>query len=235
MDYLKLISVYELYYICMDLSEIIKSIGSLSYWGIAVIGLVANAFPLAPEEITLLVIGYLTGTGAFNIWITAPIMIGGMFVSDIILFTLARRGNRLLKRFKEKISKHRHLRDDSWVKKHIKKIIFISRFVIYFRFMGPVLAGSVRAPWKTFLFYDFIALCVYVPTVLFAGNYFQNHLSAIAQGVADFKNYFLFIIGVILFIIFMKLLSKNFLQKITKVVTDYVPTIIPGLSKKDKD
>ncbi len=216
----------------MELNEIIQSLGSFSYWGIAFIGLIANSFPLAPEEIILLVIGYLTGTGAFNIFIVIPIMIAGMFTSDIILFSLSRRGGKFINKLKSKI-KSENFQNEDWIKKHVKKIIFISRFVIYFRFLGPVLSGGVRTKWSTFLFYDFIALCVYVPTVLFVGNYFHNYISEIAQGVANFKDYFLLILGVIVVVLFLRFLSKSFFKNLTKAVTDYVPTIIPGLYKKD--
>jgi len=217
----------------MDLPEIIQSIGGFSYWGIALIGLIANAFPLAPEEIILLVIGYLTGTGAFNIWIVIPIMIAGMFISDIILFTLSRRGNKLLTLFQKKIQGNRLLQDEDWVRRHIKKIIFISRFVIHFRFIGPVLSGSIKTKWSTFLFYDFIALCIYVPTVLGTGNYFHEHLSAIVHGIAVFKDYFFLFLGVVVVYVISRSISKDFILQITKRVTDYVPTIIPGLFKKD--
>ena len=218
----------------MELTEIIQSIGGLSYWGIAIIGLVANAFPLAPEEVILLVIGYLTGTGAFNIWLVAPIMIAGMFTSDIILFTLSRRGAKVVERLKKKVPTNKRFQDQNWIKRHVRKIIFISRFVIIFRFIGPVLSGGVKTKWSTFLVYDFLALCVYVPTVLFTGNYFQNYLSDIIQGVANLKDYFLLAIGVIVVGLFIRFLSRTFLNDITKTVTDYVPTIIPGLTKKDK-
>ncbi|NCS99451.1 DedA family protein [Candidatus Parcubacteria bacterium] len=217
----------------MEVNEVIQSIGGLSYWGVAFIGLIANAFPLAPEEIILLAVGYLTGTGAFNIWIVIPIMIAGMFTSDIILFYLSRRGGKLITRLKSKIKGNKRLQDDNWVKNHVKKIIFISRFIVYFRWIGPVLSGGVKTKWETFLFYDFIALCVYVPTVLFTGNYFHNYLSAIVKGVGVFKDYFLLAVGLIVLIIFIRFLSKRFLKDITKTVTDYVPTIIPGLSKKN--
>lgn len=217
----------------MEVQEIIQSIGSYSYWGIAFIGLIANAFPLAPEEAILLVIGYLTGTGVFNIWLVAPIMIAGMFTSDIILFTLSRRGAKFVERLKKKVPTNKKLQDQNWIKAHVRKIIFISRFVIIFRFIGPVLSGGVKTKWSTFLFYDFLALCIYVPTVLFIGNYFQNYLSDIVQGVANFKDYFLFIVGILVLIVVLRTLSKRFLKDITKTVSDYVPTLIPGLSKKN--
>ncbi len=218
----------------MDLTEIIQSIGSLSYWGVAFIGLIANAFPLAPEEVILLAVGYLTGTGAFNIWIVTPIMIAGMFISDMVLFSISRRGGKLISRLKNKLKGKEKLQDDNWVRSHIKKIIFISRFIVYFRWIGPVLAGGVKTKWSTFLFYDFIALCVYVPTVLFTGNYFHNYLSEIVQGVANFKDYFLFIVGAVALFFFLKVLKKNFLKNISQAVSNYAPTIIPGLSKKRK-
>jgi membrane-associated protein len=217
----------------MELNELIQSIGSYSYWGIAFLGLIANAFPLAPEEVILLVVGYLTGTGALNIWLVGALMIGGMFISDIVLFTLSRRGAKFVERLKKKVHTNRKFQDENWVKTHVKKIIFISRFVIIFRFIGPVLSGSVKTRWSTFLFYDFIALCIYVPTVLFIGNYFHNHLSAIVAGVAEFRNYFLFAVGLLISFVFFKLISWDFLRKITKKVGDYAPTIIPGLSKKE--
>jgi membrane protein DedA with SNARE-associated domain len=217
----------------MEEAELIHSIGTYSYWGIAFLGLIANAFPLAPEEVIILAVGYLTGTGIFNIWLVAPIMIAGMFISDIVLFTLSRRGAKFVDKLKKKVHTNRKFRDQNWVKKHVKKIIFISRFVVIFRFIGPVLSGSVKTKWSTFLFYDLIALCLYVPTVLFIGNYFHNHLSAIVAGVAEFRNWFLLAVGLVASVIFFKLISWDFLRKITKKVGDYAPTIIPGLSKKD--
>lgn len=212
---------------------VIQSIGELEYGGLFLLALAANMIVPVPEEVLLLISGYLTGVGVFGYFTVAIIFISGMFISDIVLFYFSRRGGKYIDKLKNKI-RNKHLADDGdFVKRNIKKIIFISRFLVYIRFIGPVLAGSSKTKWTTFLFYDFIALLVYVPFVLFIGNYFHENISLIIDGVARFKNYALFALFLIGVYLLFKYINKSFVNKIRKSVGDYMPTIIPGLSLKN--
>lgn len=210
---------------------IIESIGALQYGGIFVLALMSNMLIPVPEEIMLLISGYLTGVGTFKFLPTAVLFILGMFISDIVLFYLSGHGNKYVLKLKNKIGGDGFLKNEEFIKKHIKKIIFFSRFLVYIRFIGPVLSGGVKTKWSTFLFYDFIALLVYVPLVLFLGNYFHKNISGVISGVESGKNIVLIVFGIIALFLIFKLINKTFLKRISK----YVPTIIPGLSKKNEE
>jgi membrane protein DedA with SNARE-associated domain len=218
----------------MEIDSLIASLGTISYGGLFLIALAANMIIPIPEEFILLVLGYLSGTGAFNFYLLAGTMITGMFISDIVLFKLSRHGNKYLNKLKKKISTNRLLKDEEWTKRHIKKIIFISRFLMQLRFIGPVLSGSVHTPWKTFLFYDFIALCIYVPFVLFLGDYFHSQLSQIIHGAGVAKNIILFVVGLLLFILLTRFIEKGFVRSITKKVSGYTKALINGIYIKNK-
>jgi membrane protein DedA with SNARE-associated domain len=214
---------------------IINSIGGLQYGGLFVLALMANMIIPVPEEVILLVSGYLVGTGHFNYLTTALIFLSGMYMSDIGLFYLSRKGNKFVEKLKSKIKNKNFLQDEDFVKRHIKKIIFGSRFLVYIRFIGPVLAGSTKTKWSTFLFYDFIALLIYVPFVLFIGKYFHKNISSVLNGVSVGRNIALTIILIILGFILLKYINKKFIKDFSQKVSSYIPTIIPGLSKKEAD
>lgn len=214
---------------------VIDSIGQLEYGGLFMLALAANIIIPVPEEVLLLIAGYFTGVGIFKYLYVCFIFILGMFLSDIVLFYLARRGSNLINGLKKKIKNKYLARDEDFVKNHVKKIIFVSRFLVYIRFIGPVLSGSVKTKWSTFLFYNFIALCIYVPLVLFLGSYFHENISRIISGVARGKNYILLAFVIILIYIISKYINKSFIKKLAGKIGEYVPTIIPGLSVKEKD
>lgn len=210
---------------------IIESIGALTYGGLFLLALMSNMIIPIPEEIMLLISGYLTGVGTFNYFLTAGIFILGMFISDIVLFYLSRRGNKYILKLQEKIKSKNILKSEDYIKQNIKKIIFFSRFLVYIRFIGPVLSGSVKTRWSTFLFYDFIALLIYVPLVLFIGNYFHKNISAVIQGVSSGKNIILIILGLVILFFLAKMINKKFIKNLSS----YIPTIIPGLSRENKE
>jgi len=213
---------------------IANSLGGLPYGGMFIIAFLSNIFLPVPEEVILLAVGYLTGIGIF----TYPLMVGifvlGMLISDYLLYSLSYKGSKLVKKLHKRLEKKGLLKDEKYLKKHIKKIIFFSRFLIYLRFIGPVVAGSLKTDRKTFLIYDFLALVIYVNIFLGLGNYFHEQIKFITDGVARFKNYFEIVIIAIITVLVLKFIQKNFLKWMKKA-REYMPTIIPGLEMKDKN
>lgn len=213
----------------------IAGIGGLTYGGMFVLALISNIVVPVPEEIILIVVGYFTAKGHFVFLYSYGIFVAGMFVSDTILYHMAYRGARITKRLREKIENNRHLKDEGFVKRHIKKIIVISRFLMYLRWIGPVLSGISRVPYKKFALYNFLALLLYVPLILFLGFYFENYIDKIMSDVNRIRNIFMMIFSIILLIIIAKNANKKFIKSITDTIDGYIPTWIPGLSvKKDK-
>jgi membrane protein DedA with SNARE-associated domain len=66
--------------------EIIRHISTLSYVGIFGISFIANVLVPVPEEVIILAMGYVAGTGAINFWITLGVVIVGSLLSDMGMF-----------------------------------------------------------------------------------------------------------------------------------------------------
>lgn len=213
---------------------IANSLGGLSYGGMFIVAFLSNMFIPVPEEIILLVIGYLTGIGSFSYPIIMAIFILGMLISDYMVYSLAYRGSKLVKGLQERMEKRGLLKSKAYIRRHMKKIIFFSRFLVYLRFIGPVVAGSNRVSRKLFLTYDFLALVVYVNIFLGLGNHFHKQIKFVSEGVAKFSNYFMTAVIVILTIVILRFVQKNFLKWMQQI-GDYMPTIIPGLEMKESE
>lgn len=186
-----------------EIQTLIDELGALSYIGIFLVSILANVFIPVPEEIVLLLFGYISRTGIFSLEFLIPIVILGVLLGDIGMYFLSRANNRLLTLFYKKF----FLRliegiGQEWVTLYMKKIIFFSRFMIQFRFVGPFLAGQNKVPFKTFLLYDFLAVVVYVPLYVLLGRFFHKKIFLIINGVNAIKNIVLvllvfFMIGIL--------------------------------------
>ena len=194
---------------------ILTNSGNVSIIGIYIAALVANLFPFVPEEVFLLGYGYLNGIGVVpNFARLSLFLVLGLFTSDIVVFTLARRGNKIVHKFLSTIIGKDYRKHERFIIKHRRKVIVISRFLTSIRAIGPILAGSVKTPWKEFLTYNALALAVYVPLILLIGRYFEDRIEGIVNGIDVVGNVIgavLFLLGVIVLIQFMR---KTFIKKI---------------------
>ncbi len=213
---------------------ILQTLQGVSYSGIFILALMANMIIPIPEEIVLLVLGYIVSASTLKFWLVLIIVYVGLSISDLVLFTLARRGGKIVAGLHKRMQRFAILQDSNFIEKHIKKIIFISRFVVQFRFIGPVLAGTSNIPRKTFLIWNSLALLVYVPTVLSLGIYFQNNIEKLIHGAGVFRNYVFLIVMILLVIFVARMIKKSFIQKFLspQTYTDFVATYIPGLFRK---
>jgi membrane-associated protein len=181
--------------------EVINQLGALSYGSIWFVSFLSNVVIPIPEELVLLALGYLSGTGAVNGWIIMPLVLSALLINDIVLYYLSKRGSKFTtflynKLFASRIKKH----GDRWVDMNIGSIIFFSRFLVQLRFIGPFLAGSRHIPIKKFIIYDFLALLVYVPLFVGLGWYFHNRFALIMEEVGFVRNgIFILLGGIILY------------------------------------
>ena len=197
-----------------------------SYLGIFGIAFIANAFPGIPEEVFILALGYLGSTPSFNMVLIGVVALVGMFLSDCIIFGISRGGVQMYHKIAEKLFGHEDVEKmthSSIAKKHINKIIFFSRFVVQVRFLGPFLAGLYKVSWRRFLFFDTLALLIYVPVALFLGSYFQGRMEKILSGSAIFGNYVLILVVVIAIFIIVRVIRKGFIRRLTE--TEHVQRV----------
>lgn len=196
--------------------EIIQQIGALSYLGIFGISFAANILVPVPEEIVILAIGYVAGTGTISFWPTLVIVIAGAMTSDIGMFWLSRHDNKIVKGFYTRVFAKIFPIDHQFLAAHSEKVIFFSRFLVQLRFLGPFIAGQVRASWKTFLTYDLLALLIYVPILMWAGNYFASRIDSIFSGVNEVKNVVIIIAGILILWSVGKIIRDFFMRTLKK-------------------
>lgn len=218
-------------------TEIINRVGALSYAGIFGISFLANIFVPVPEEIVILAIGYVAGTGRINFWITLPIVIVGALISDLMMFELARRGNKLVQGIYDKFFRLVVPLKREFVAEHITKVIFVARFLVNLRFLGPFLAGQEQVSHKRFIAVDTAALVVYVSFLMWAGHYFQNRIESVFAGAGAIKNIILVLIGVIIIWSIGQMVKKLFVRDFIisfKSREGYEKTKIPGVHRAVK-
>ena len=191
----------------------INYLENFSYIGIFILILLSGYLIPVPEEISLLLVGYIVGFGFNNIYAAMIASILGVLAGDNIIFWLSKyKGSRLINRLnnrlkrkirKNEIAKYRHL-----MKKHIGKTIFILRFIVGLRFFAPFLAGSMKVKWKKFQFYNLLAVIIYVPMLVLLGYFFHNRLAQIITEVEIARHLFF-----LLFLMFAGTLISVFIKK----------------------
>ena len=178
--------------------------------------------------------GYLSGNGLFLYPLVMGLFVLGLMISDYMLYSLTLRGSRLVRGFIKRLQKRGLLKNEGYTRRHIKKIIFFSRFLVYLRFIGPVMSGYLKVDRKTFLTHNFLALVVYVNIFLGLGHHFHKQIEIITEGVARFKNYLLTGLLIIFTIVVLKYIQKNFISWLHRI-GEFIPTIIPGLEMKEPE
>ncbi len=207
-----------------DVESVKLFLNGVPYYGMVAVAAVASLFPGIPEEAFLLIIGYLVGTGSIEFWKTCIFLIIGFLVMDSVLFALSRRGTKILQTLQTRVlgvspDEHR-----DFIKKHVIKIIFFSRFVLFLRWIGPVLSGSVKTSWQRFLMVDIVALCVYVPLMLLLGIYYRSRIDKVVEGINTVGN----IVGMVLLLAVLVYtviwVKKQFKKKLVQVARGEVET-----------
>jgi membrane protein DedA with SNARE-associated domain len=154
--------------------ELVEAIKAYPYIGAAVLFVLCGlGFPL-PEELVLLAGGYV----CYN-WperANLPVMMGwcagAILVGDLIPCVLGRVfGVRLLRLrwLRHLITKQRLAKFDGWFRKRGDLVILIARFLPGIRVVAFFTAGTMKMPWRRFLFLDGLGIALIVPLLTWLG------------------------------------------------------------------
>lgn len=182
--------------------------------GIYLLPIIANLFPGIPEEIFLLGIGYLTREGSFSFWEAYLVFVIGFFLVDLLVFTISRRGAFFTHRMQRKFAKMNIDLDPKKIQKDQRKIIFVSRFIPFMRWIGPVLTGIAKISYKQFMRSNAIALAVYVPIMLLMGRIFHGQISSLIENINTVGSFVSSGLLIILLIVIATWGRRKFLEKI---------------------
>lgn len=165
-----------------------------------------------PEEVVLLLAGYLAGAEVNNIYLTILVALAGVLVGDNLMYWLSYRGSHFLDRFKNRLSVETLNRFQDHLHTHMRKTIFLGRFIVGLRFLSPITAGSNKVPWKIFQFYNALGALIYVPLLVLLGYRFHYQIAAVIDKIVYVRHIIVLILAAILTFIITKLVHHYFFK-----------------------
>ena len=163
------------------------NIEQFSYFGIFGLLFLSSIGLPAPEEVILIIAGYLASIGLINIWGAIIAAFFGVFWGDNLAYHIGfKKGEGFLRKLVDrfKISSRQFTRAKSFLDHHCLKAIFLSRFLLGIRFLMPYMAGAFRLPRVKFTTGAGLAALIWVPGVITLSFYFSQALDL----VEIFKN-----------------------------------------------
>ncbi len=206
------IEIYRGKEMAIDAGTFIFLLEHFTYFGMFVfLALTGYIIPL-PEEIFLLLAGYLAAIGFASLPVIILVCLAGVLFGDNIVFFLSRFGFKFIFNIERRIKGSIIERYTKIMKKHPGKAIFSMRFIPGLRFFAPVLAGSLRVKWKTFEFFDFLAAIIFVPILILIGYFFHEKISYLLGKAIVVKHIIFIVLLIIIGAIIMRYVIKHFLK-----------------------
>ena len=162
-------------------TEIMHYLQHLSYFGIFLLLALLDVLIPLPEEIILILVGYTVYFSTLDPSLTILVAIAAFLVGDNTTFWLSRGGNRLIARFITKSATPLIERYSQKMRSKAGITLLIMTFVPSIRFFAPIVAGSVRTPWRVFILYDLMVVGLYVSAYLLAGYFFHSQINGIIK------------------------------------------------------
>jgi membrane protein DedA with SNARE-associated domain len=145
-----------------------------------------------PQDVTLILSGYLIHRGAMNAMIAVPVCILGAVGGDLMLFSIARRstarlmGHRLTARI---LTPQRVARAEEALHRHGATTIMVSRHVPGLRAGVCAVAGASGMRIGRFIFWDTIAAVPSVGLMLSLGYLFSDRVAWIQRRVTHVERW----------------------------------------------
>ncbi|SEK77122.1 membrane protein DedA, SNARE-associated domain [Stigmatella aurantiaca] len=135
-----------------------------------------------PEDISLILGGFLAHKGAASLPVMMAVGFGGILVGDSLIFYAGRRlGTNVGKNqkggfFARLITPEKRAKVEGLFGIHGQKIVMIARFMPGVRAVTYFTAGSVGMPYWRFIFWDGLAALLSAPVFVWLGFHFGSEL-----------------------------------------------------------
>jgi membrane protein DedA with SNARE-associated domain len=184
----------------------------LSYIGFFIaVAFSGYAIPL-PEEIILILAGYLAAEGIVHLPIIIIVCVLGAICGDSLIFYLSGHGSRFTQKYHSRVEKT-HL---GWYMRHMKEntayTVFFSRFIVGMRFFNPLVSGLLGVPADVFVLATALSAVIYIPIIVFLGYYFNQQIDIIVR-IAESVRHAIFLLLVAGSAVLIVVLFKNFWEK----------------------
>ena len=166
-----------------------------------------------PEEVSLLIVGYLAAHHIFHPVLAGVFCLAGFLSVDTAYFFLSKKGSSFIKKLTKGSSSLMQSYKDK-IKTNMPKALIVLCFIPRMRMFAPILAGSLRLSFRKFLLFDAIALTAFTSVYLSLGVIFHKTLSSVIQKTKGLQNIIFFsaaaaIAGIIIFFVIKRKKEKN--------------------------
>jgi membrane protein DedA with SNARE-associated domain len=137
-----------------------------------------------PEDITLFSAGLLAYYGVTDLYPMIAVAFVGVILGDLMIFAL---GHTYGRKLTKKWFFHRLLPDErlNVVQKRFRErgngLVFLARFMPGLRAPIYFSAGTLKLPYRVFLFYDGVAAAISVPAIIGAVYVFGDELDRVVR------------------------------------------------------
>lgn len=142
-----------------------------------------------PEDISLILGGYLAHTGAANLPMMMLVGFGGILVGDSLIFYAGRRVGSNVGRsggfIARIVTPEKRAKVEGLFARHGQKIVMIARFMPGVRAVTYFTAGSAGMPYLRFIFWDGLAALASAPIFVFLGYYFGGELEMLIERLKE--------------------------------------------------
>lgn len=170
----------------------------LPYVGIALSLVAAGSFVPFPEEIILLTLGYGASAHVVHVLPALIAAILGIMIGDNMLFFLARQGGDYVDALYARLTQSRAGKFIAKGDSYPGYLVFVTRFIIGVRTVGPFIAVNQGMKWSRFFFWDTLAILIYTPLWFFLGFHFHHSILRIIEDM-DIAKHIIFGLALLVF------------------------------------
>jgi membrane protein DedA with SNARE-associated domain len=163
-----------------------------TYLAAFVLLLAAGVGVPVPEDIPILLSGYLSHRGVMRFEIALPVCFAGVLIGDACLFLLARHGSQSLRRhprLARLITAERRTRARDLIRRRGVGAVVIARHVAGLRVAVFAAAGAAGMSFGRFILWDALSACASVPVMFTLGFFFADRLEALVHHIHQVQHW----------------------------------------------
>jgi membrane protein DedA with SNARE-associated domain len=181
------------------------------YWAVFFGVMLENAGLPIPGETILLVAGYFSSTGHFDIALVMLIAAIGAVTGDNIGFAI---GHHYGRGFLLRVGKYVFLTPgrlahiEKYFERYGAKTIFVARFITGLRVFAALFAGASKMPWRVFFVYNVAGALLWSVVITTLGYLFGQSLPLLVKWVGR-SGTILLVVAVVVGVIIWRIYRHN--------------------------
>jgi membrane protein DedA with SNARE-associated domain len=187
-------------------------LAEFTYAGIFLVLLLCGLGLPLPEDVPILISGYLSHLGTIHFGYALAVNMAGVLIGDMIIFSLGywwgprATQHRLVRSI---LTPKRMEKVEVFFGKHGRKAVFFGRFLAGLRAPLFLTAGIMRMPTWRFFCMDGLAALLSVPALLILAYSFGDQLDSLREMVGTTKTFGFLVLGAVIALYAVRFLLRR--------------------------